>query len=139
MDFQIKMNMQPGDAKVSKAVVKIFDNKGVDAYHQVILEGETAETKLMLTPGGRIEVSELERPLVYDAEQKAAVPADLTPDDKLSDPNRPKPGTPLPSADKSAQASGGAYKPDHMVDTKPAQSTLSDKPTAKDNDNKSKK
>ena len=119
MDFQIKMNVKPGDTHVSKATVKVFDAKGAETAKQVVLEGETAETRLTLTPGGRIEVTELERPLVYDPVQKAAVPADLTPEDPLTDPNRPKPGTPLPEA-PTGKVSGGAFKPDNVVDTKPA-------------------
>jgi len=134
MDFQVKMMVKPGDTHVSKATVEVFDAKSASFTKQVILEGETVETMLNVPPGGRIEVKELERPLVYDQEQKAAVPMDLTPEDKLSDPNRPKPGQPLPGETAlgkkpepihgSATAHGSSIKPNNVVDTKPATSPL---------------
>ena len=134
MDFQIKMMVKAGDTHVSKATVEVFDGKAASYTKQVILEGETVETMLNVPPGGRIEVKEVERPLVYDAEQKAAVPMDLTPKDPLTDPNRPKPDNTLPGEPAKkpeaghATASGSSIKPNNVVDTKPATSPLKKKP-----------
>jgi hypothetical protein len=100
MDFEIKMRPQPGDSELSKAVVRTYSAQGGQLSGQIVLEGETAETRLMLQTGGRIEITELNRPLVYDPEQFAAVPVDFTPEDTLTDPNRPKPDNELPEAQK---------------------------------------
>jgi len=132
MDFTVKMLPHVGDKTVSKATITVHDANGIQTGGQYVLEGETAETRLTLVPGGEIRIKEAERPLVYDQEQKAAVPMDLTPDDKLSDPNRPKPGQPLPGAAGMgkapeaghATASGSSIKPNNVVDTKPATSPL---------------
>ena len=91
MDIIVKMRVKPGDTHVSKATIKMYDAKGVEMAGQLLLEGETAETNLMIPPGGHCEIRETEVPLVYDPVQHAAVPADLTP----SDPLKPKPGDPV--------------------------------------------
>ena len=83
MDIIVKMRVKPGDTHVSKATIKMYDAKGVEMAGQLLLEGETAETNLMIPPGGRCEITEYERPLVYDPAQHAAVPADLTPEDPI--------------------------------------------------------
>ena len=134
MNVRVSRDVKPSVWRLTSPPPSAVDAKSATATQQVILEGETIETRLNVPPGGRIEIKELERPLVYDQEQKAAVPMDLTPEDKLSDPNRPKPGQPLPGETAlgkkpepihgSATAHGSSIKPNNVVDTKPATSPL---------------
>jgi hypothetical protein len=74
MNFVVKMMPDVGDKHVSKATIIMYDANGVQQEGQFLLEAETAETKLTMPPGGRMEVKEHERRDVFDMEQKAAVP-----------------------------------------------------------------
>jgi len=89
MDLIVKMRVKPGDKHVSKATIKMYTAEGADMGGQVLLEGETAETNLTIPPGGECRITEATLPLVYDPVQHAAMPADFTPNDPLTDPNRP--------------------------------------------------
>jgi len=89
MDLVIKMRAKPGDKHVGKAVIKMYDSTGADTGGQVLLEAETAETGLTLPPGGFCEITEAKRPVIYDSEQKAAMPVDFTPGDPLHTPTHP--------------------------------------------------
>lgn len=84
MKFKIRLVTTPGDKTVNRAQVRVADATGAFMEGSVILEGETIETEVSLAEGQTIEITELVRPVVYDTDQKAAVPADLTPDDKLA-------------------------------------------------------
>ena len=112
MKFKIKLIVNPGDQKVGRAGISVTEG-GVTKHDLIILEGEKVDAEVDIDAGGRIIIDGLDRPVVFDMDQKAAVPLDLTPDDPLADPNRPKPtpqpGTPgdlprfPPDKDKSPQ------------------------------------
>jgi len=122
MDIIVKMRVKPGDTEVSKATINMHDDKGAELPGQLLLEGETAETNLMIPPGGYCVIREYERPLVYDREQHAAVPADLTPEDpieakkKAKDEaaNKPHP-EPLHGKDKTPESTKADYR--NTIDT----------------------
>jgi len=110
MDIIVKMRVKPGDTEVSKATINMHDDKGAELPGQLLLEGETAETNLMIPLGGYCVIREYERPLVYDREQHAAVPADLTPEDPIEGKAKDRPvGTP---SDKDAYPKGATKKPE---------------------------
>ena len=89
MDLVVKMRVKPGDTHVSKALIKMYNEDMTEMDGQLLLEGETAETGLQIPPGGFCTISEVKRPVIYDQEQKAAVPVDFTPGDPLQSPLRP--------------------------------------------------
>lgn len=95
MQFKIRLVTAPGDKSVERAAIKVVDKDGAFLEGQIVLEGETVEAEVTLSAGQTIEVTELIRPTVYDIEQKAAVPMDLTPEDKLKKRVTP-PTTPEP-------------------------------------------
>lgn len=89
MDLVIKMRVKPGDKHVDKALIKMYNEDMSEMDGQLLLEGETAETGLQIPPGGFCTISEVKRPVIYDQEQKAALPVDFTPGDPLESPLRP--------------------------------------------------
>ena len=86
MDVVIKMRVKQGDKHVSKALIKMYDEDGVQLDGQLLLEGETAETGLTIPEGGYCAISEVRRPIIFDREQKAAMEVDFTPGDPLTQP-----------------------------------------------------
>ena len=84
MQFKIKLVPQPGDKSVERAEVVTVSASGGETSPKIILEGEKIDTDVTLLDGQTIHVRALERPLVYDREQHAAIPMDLTPNDPIT-------------------------------------------------------
>ena len=84
MQFKIKLVTQPGDKSVERAEVVTVSASGGETSPKIILEGEKIDTDVTLLDGQTIHVRALERPLVYDREQHAAIPMDLTPNDPIT-------------------------------------------------------
>ena len=95
MYVQLKLKGGVGDKWLGRATVGTKDKSGIENHDEIILEGETMETDINLQDGHELYVRWMERPVVYDKEQHAAVPADLTPDDPLIDPSLPRPEHPI--------------------------------------------
>ena len=108
MKFKIRMMVEPGDKTINKAVITRIDEKGVKSLEQMVLEGETVETDVMVDPGCGMLVEELFPPTIYDDEQKAAVK--MTWED-VANAERPAP-VPL------GQLSQRRHSPEHEQDTK---------------------
>ena len=91
MDFQVKMMPTLGDQEVGKAVIKMYDENGMALDGQFVLEGETADTRLHMPPGGRMEVKEYDKNEVYDTSQHSAVPAGTAErEGNIASPNVPR-------------------------------------------------
>jgi len=90
MDFQVKMMPHP-DKEIEKAVIKMYDSDGIALDGQFLLEAETAETRLHMPPGGRMEVTEYDRNEVYDTAQFATVPVGTAErEGNVASPNTPR-------------------------------------------------
>ena len=89
MRVQIKLVIQPGDTAVNRAEVVTIDSQGMEGSQKIILEGEQINTEVDVGTGGRIEIRAIDVPVVYDRDQHATVPLDLTPEDPLTNPNKP--------------------------------------------------
>jgi hypothetical protein len=91
MDFQVKMMPSLGDKEVGKAVIKMYDSDGIALDGQLLLEAETADTRLHMPPGGRMEVTEYDRNETYDTSQFAAVPVGTAErEGNIASPNTPR-------------------------------------------------
>ena len=91
MDFQVKMMPNPGDKEVGKAVIKMYDESGIALDGQFLLEAETADTRLHMPPGGRMEVTEYDRNEVYDTAQFSTVPTGTAErEGNIASPNQPR-------------------------------------------------
>lgn len=111
MNLVITMRPATGDQHVTKATIKMYDKDGADVGGQFLLEAETAETQLTVPPGGRCEVKEYERPIVYNPETCGAEYADLTPKDPLKKKlDEPPPTTATPKG-KDDQPKAGHVAP----------------------------
>ena len=91
MKFKIKMVPNLGDQQVGRAGIQVMNSLGSAKHDLIILEGEKVDTDIDLASDESIVVKALERPIVYDKDQKAAMPADLTDGDKLEGAPRPTP------------------------------------------------
>jgi hypothetical protein len=94
MDFIVTMRPHPGDKVVSTAEIRMYDASGMQVEGQFLLEAETAETRLSMPPGGRMEITEHERRNVVDANQTSAVPIGTAEREiNWDSPNTPAPKT----------------------------------------------